>query len=244
MKRNIFKVFLNKFFEYPLWIKEAIYFEMWKDMEKSLCDDLVLNHAGKIFALNVPTLTYAGTNELVNKSFAYDNNIYNFLKFASSGYSLVEISLNMFLSMEEISKLYLFCLDQKFIESPKEREIISIAGYISGEYFLNNGTITQEQLNEAITEQQNRNSIGHNKLIGQILVDMGFVTDRALSVALSLKSDARNRFVANPEIIPYSKPEISENELLKRQIFDLKNENKFLKQTMAQIVETVNSNDI
>ena len=248
MKRNIFKVFLNKFFEYPLWIKQAIYFEMWNDMRKNLCEESVLNRAENIFALHVPTLTFEGRNELLNKSFCYDSNVYNFLKFVSSGYSLVEISLNMFLSMEEISKLYLMCLNQKFIETPHENEIVSLAGYIAGkyltgEYFLNNGSITQEQLDETISEQQNSNSIGNSKFIGQILVDKGYITNETLSVALAIKSDAANRFVANPEIIPYSKPEVSENAILKRQIADLKNENKLLKSTMAKIIDTVKNND-
>ena len=248
MKRNIFKVFLNKFFEYPLWIKMAIYHEMSKDIKANLCDNLISNNPKKIFALNVPVLTYSGRVELLNKSFKFDNNIYNFLKFVSNGYNLLEISLNMFLSMEEVSKLYLFCLEQKFIEEPEEKEITALAGYIAGkfltgEYFLNNGSISKEQLNAAMTEQQNCNSIGNNKKIGQILVENKAITGEALTIALSVKSEARNRFVVDPEIIPYSKSATSDMDILKKQVSDLKNENDLLKKTMVKIIETENSHD-
>ena len=249
MKRNVFKLFINKFLEYPLWIKQAVYYEISQDMKRNNCENYIIGHAGEIFALYKPILTYQGQNILQSKEPVLDSNIYNFLKFVHSGYSILEIALNMFLSMEEISKLFVFCINQEFLEKPKSNEILSLSGFIAGkfltgEYFLNNGTITREQLELAINEYQKDIKKGKKKFFGEILTECGFVPKETIKLLFAIKSDAAKRFVMNPENLPNSKQELSEIDKLKNELKSLKDENLALKKTMGKIVNAVKNYDI
>ena len=61
---------------------------------------------------------------------------------------MLEISVNTFLSMEEVAKYYELCLEQNFIKVPESKEIHAMAGYIAGkfrtgEYFKQKGVISK-----------------------------------------------------------------------------------------------------
>ena len=249
MKRNIFKLFLNKFMAYPLWVKQVVYYRLWQNMKENTCDRYIIKYPEKILAIHIPTLTFQGKQELWDKAGGLDNNIYNFLKFSHNGYTVLEISLNMFLSLEEISKLYIFCMEQNLIEAPKEPEILSMAEFIAGkirtgEYFLQNDAIDIGQLDVALAEQRRQADRGEHVLIGKILVNMGFLTEKSVKTLFRLKADAKKRFVINPELLPDSNATIKNVDKLEEEIKQLKKENQALKETMSTIVNAVKSYDI
>lgn len=249
MKRNIFKLFLNKFLAYPLWIKQVVYYRLWQNMQENECDRFIIKNADGILSLHIPTLTFQGKQELWDKKGGLDSNIYNFLKYSHNGYTILEIALNMFLSVEEVSKLYLFCIEQNLIEKPENIEIQAMAEFISGkirtgEYFLLNGSIDQYQLDMALAEQRNFQDNGEHILIGKIFVRMGYLTEEVVKTTFKLKSDAKKRFVINPDQLPDSNEEVRDYDKLEAENKQLKKENKALKQAMASIVNTVKNYDI
>ncbi len=249
MKRNIFKLFLNKFLAYPLWIKQVVFFRLYQNMKENYCERYIINNADKIFSMNIPTLTFQGKNELWDKASGLDSNIYNFLKYVHDGYSILEISLNMFMSVEEIAKLYIFCLEQNYIEAPDSEEVYAMAGFIAGkfptgDYFLKNGSITIDQLDIAIAEQKKNADRGQHELIGKVLVKMGFLTEETVKTLFRLKADSRKRFVINPDMLPDSNGEVKNIKKLEDEIKALKDENKALKKTMAKIIDVVKNYDI
>ena len=249
MKRNIFKLFLNKFLAYPLWVKQVVFYRLWQNMKENNCENYVINSADKLLALHIPTLTFQGKQELWDKSSGLDSNIYNFLKYSHSGYSLLEIALNMFMSIEETSKLYIFCLEQNYIEAPENDEIYVTAGFISGkfpigDYFLKLGKITEEQLEAAIDEQKNRNAQGEKILLGRLLTEKNYIEEKDLKLIFKLKTDSKKRFVINPEFIPENKEEINDIKKLEEEIKKLKEENSALKKVMSKIINTVKNYDI
>lgn len=248
VKRNIFKLFINKLLAYPLWVKQAVYYRLYQNMKENYCERYIVKNIDNIFSMHVPTLTFQGKNELWDKSGGLDSNIYNFLKFVHSEYTILEISLNMFMSIEEVAKLYIFCLEQNYIEAPHAEEIYAMAGFISGkfpvgDYFLKNGSITVEQLDAALAEQHRVQERGEKELIGKILVRLGFVTQESIKTLFKLKADARKRFVLDPAIYPDSEQSITDVKRLEDEVKALKNENNALKQTMARIIEMVKKYD-
>ena len=155
MKKNILDLFLEKVLNVPFWIKQVIYLKLSKEMKDTACETFLQEHTDEIFSTFVPTLTFKGKTELMERKCGLDNNIYNFLQGCANEYSMIEISVNTFLSMEEVAKYYELCLEQNFIKVPESKEIHAMAGYIAGkfrigEYFKQKGTITVDQLQQAI----------------------------------------------------------------------------------------------
>ncbi len=248
MKRNIFKLFLNKFLAYPLWVKQVVFYRLWQNMQEQNCDRFVINHPDKNFAMHIPTLTFRGKQELWDKKGGLDGNIYNFLKFSHDGYNILEIALNMFMSMEEVSKLYIFCYEQKLIELPEQIEVHAMAEFISGkittgEYFLKIGSIEQDQLDYALAEQHKTDDKNDHLLIGKIFVNLGYLTEATIKTVFKLKTDAKKRFVINPENLPDNKDDTKSIDKYKEEIQKLKDENKALKKAMTKIVNAVKTYD-
>ena len=177
-----------------------------------------------------------------------DNNIYNFLQGCANEYSMLEISVNTFLSMEEVAKYYELCLEQNFIKVPDSKEIHAMAGYIAGkfrvgEYFKQKGALTVDQLQQAILAHRSANEQGQPAKFGEILVALGFIKEEDLTALLLLKEEAKKRFILDYNTVP--KPETTyanDNQKYEEEIAALKDENLKLKRKMIQLLELVKRN--
>lgn len=248
MRKNIFELFLEKVLNIPLWIKQVIYLKLAKEMQNYNCEDFLRDHKQDIFSAFVPTLTFKGKTELMEHKCGLDNNIYNFLQGCANEYSMIEISVNTFLSMEEVAKYYELCLEQNFIKVPDSKEIHAMAGYIAGkfrvgEYFKQKGTLTVDQLQKAILAHRDEESSDDPKKFGEILVQLGYVSEGDLKAVLQLKEEAKKRFILDYNTVP--KPETTfsnENQKYEEEIAKLKDENLKLKRKMLQLLELVKRN--
>ena len=107
MRNNIFTLFLNKVLSVPFWIKQVMYLKLSDEMREFACEEFLRNSdRNDIFSTFVPTITFKGKTELAERKCGFDNNTYNFLRFCAEDLSMLEISVNTFLSMEEIAKYY------------------------------------------------------------------------------------------------------------------------------------------
>ena len=241
-------LFLEKVLSVPLWIKQVIYLRLEKEMQSFNCDEFLREHKEDIFSTFVPTLTFKGKTELTEHQCGLDTNIYNFLQGCANEYSLIEISINTFLSMEEVAKYYELCLEQNFIKIPDSKEIHAMAGYISGtfrigEYFKQRDTIDVDQLQKAILAHRDAQESGNPKKFGEILVELGFVTDNDLKALLVLKEEAKKRFILDYTTIPKSETTYTnENQKYEDEITKLKDENIKLKRKLLQLLELVKKN--
>ena len=234
---NLFENFLNKILNTPLWVKQIIYLKLSEQMKEYSCDKSINKEC--MFNAFCPTLTFKGKNELVERKCGFDGNTYNFLQYCEKGYSILEISVNSFLSMEETAKCYEFCLEQGFVEEPISKEIKALAEYISGktrlgEYLLSLGKLTQEQLDSALDIQKDKD----DKKLGEVLAELKYVSKEELKSIIILKDEAQKRFVLDYNSIPSSKSIYSdENKKYENEILLLKSENKKLKQQLHQLLE-------
>lgn len=249
MKKNILDLFLEKVLNVPLWIKQVIYLKLEREMIDMSCEDFLKNHPNDIFSTFVPTLTFKGKTELTERKCGLDNNIYNFLQGCANEYSMLEISVNTFLSMEEVAKYYELCLEQNFIKVPDSKEIHAMAGFIAGkfrigEYFKQRGTLTVDQLQKAILANRDAQESGNPKKFGQILIELGFVTEDDIKALVILKEEAKKRFILDYNTVP--KPEATftnDNQKYEEEIANLKDENLKLKRKMLQLLELVKRNN-
>lgn len=248
MKKNLFELFIGKLLAYPLWVKQAVYYRLYLDMQANYCERFIVKNADGIFALYVPTMTFKGKTELWERKFGLDTNIYNFLRLCGEGYNILEISLNTFLSVEEVAKHFIFCYEQGFIEKPEHDEVYAMGGFIAGkfrtgEYYKENGSITIDQLDEAIMTQRRLDDRMQHKLFGKILVELGFITEKNVKTLFTLKADAKRRFILDYSVVPKSELVQSEKEKLEAKINLLENENAALKRKMNNIHRMMRNDD-
>ena len=248
MKKNILDLFLEKVLDVPLWIKQVIYLKLEKEMKELSCDNFLKEHPNDIFSTFVPTLTFKGKTELTERKCGLDNNIYNFLQGCTNEYSMLEISVNTFLSMEEVAKYYELCLEQNFIKVPDSKEIHAMAGFIAGkfrtgEYFKQKGVLSVDQLQQAILANRDAQESGNPKKFGEILIELGFIKEDDIKALVILKEEAKKRFILDYNTVP--KPETTftnDNQKYEEEIANLKDENLKLKRKMLQLLELVKRN--
>ena len=248
MKKNILDLFLEKVLDVPLWIKQVIYLKLEKEMKELSCDNFLKEHPNDIFSTFVPTLTFKGKTELTERKCGLDNNIYNFLQGCANEYSMLEISVNTFLSMEEVAKYYELCLEQNFIKIPDSKEIHAMAGFIAGkfrigEYFKQKGVLSVDQLQQAILANRDAQESGNPKKFGEILIGLGFIKEDDIKALVILKEEAKKRFILDYNTVP--KPETTftnDNQKYEEEIANLKDENLKLKRKMLQLLELVKRN--
>ncbi len=244
MKKNIFNTFLSRIEDFPLWIKQIIFLKLSDDIKTQVCEKFLKENSEDIFSLYKPTLTFKGSEELKNKTCGLDLNIYNFLDYCENNSSILEISLNTFLSMEEVAKYFIFCVEQGYVEKAENIEIEAMAGFIAGkfrtgEYFRQKGTISDEQLEKAVDI-----SSKSNKKFAEILVDLGFITLDDVAAMLTIKEEAKKRFILDYNTVPQGKNEFcNKEEMYKKEISDLKTENEKLKKQISQLLEIIRKND-
>ena len=240
MKKNIFTTFLDKVEDFPVWIKQIICLKLSEDIKAQVCEKFLEENSDEIFSLYVPILTFKGSEEIKKRNTGLDANLYNFLSYCENGASVLEISLNTFLSMEEVAKYFIFCMEQGFVEKPENIEIEAMAGFISGkfrtgEYFAKKGLITCEQLEKAIDE-----SSKSEKKFAEILVDMGFITQEDVSSMLTFKEEAKRRFILDYNAVPKGQSEFCDKEeMYKNEIDELRAENEKLKKKISQLLDIV-----
>ena len=240
MKQGIFSVFLNRVESFPLWIKQIICLKLSEDIKAQVCEKFLRENSDNIFSLYKPVLTYKGREELKNRKSGLDSNLYNFLTYAESDASVLDISLNTFLSIEEVAKYFIFCMEQGYVEKPENIEIEAMAGFLAGkfrtgEYFAKKGTISQEHIDKAL-EHQSKSS----KKFAEILIDMGLITKDEVSAMLAFKEDSQKRFILDFNEVPKGREEFCDKEeMYKKDIEDLKAENKKLNKKISQLLEIV-----
>lgn len=226
-----------------------MYLKLADEMREQAFENMLQNNRDEIFATFVPTITFKGKTELSERKYGLDNNIYNFLQCCLNEYSMLEISVNTFLSMEEIAKYYELCLEQNFIKKPESLEIHAMAGYIAGkfrtgEYFKQKGVINVDQLQQAILAHKAAQESGNPKRFGEVMIELGLVTEEDLKAILILKDESKKRFILDYNTVP--KPETqfsSDNQKYEEEIAVLKDENIKLKRKMLQLLELVKRND-
>jgi hypothetical protein len=248
LKKNILNACTEKIAGFPLWVKQRIYLNLRKDLQNSGSLNFIEN-SNLNFSSYVPILTYKGTTELESRSGGYDTNIYNFLGYCKENYTLIEISLNTFLTIEEICKLFEFCIEQDLVRRPVANGISTITSYMSGklrlgEYFKRLGTITVEDLESAITEYKHKIQMGETPKFGEILRKLNLISENDLKSILQLKEESKQRFILDISNLPKVETvSQTERDKFEQEIKLLTDENTNLKIKLRQILNLVKRNE-
>ncbi len=244
MKKNTLDMFLQKVLNVPFWIKQVMFLKLSNEMKSHYCYEFLQNNEGNLFTTYVPILTFNGRMELEERKSGFDYNIYNFLQSCEDGLSIIEIASNTFLTMEEVAKIFEFCVEQTFVKTPEAKEISAMAGFIAGkfrlgEYYRRRGDLNVDELHNAIMTHENST----DKQFGEVLVNLGYVSENEMKTLLLLKEEAQKRFILDYNIVPKSGTAYSdESQQYKEEAEKLKEENKILKSKLVQLLAMVKKN--
>ncbi len=188
------------------------------------------------FATFRPILSDKGKCELNTKQSGFDSNIYNIFEYCDNGSSISDITLNTYLSMEEVANYFLFAVDEGYIQIPDNSQILNIAGFLAGkfrtgEYFMQDGIISEQQLDDAVLNYEHR-AKKHDKKFGQSLIELGLISQKQLDILLSIKEEAKKRFILDHNEVP----KITESKDYETIIRNLRNENQQLKERLNELL--------
>ncbi len=240
MTKSLFIGFMEKMLGFPLWIKQTIFLNLSKDLNDYLSDEFLDVKEGELFHVYKPILSEQGQNELLTKESKYDESIYSFLNCCTKGMSLIEIAIENNLTMEEVSKAFMFCKTSGLFSSAVPKLVAAIAGFLAGkyrtgEYFIRAGKMTIEQLDQVLNKQQEMNDAGQHVFIAELMVQMGCVRDIDVKSIIFMKQEAGKRFSLNPNEVPNITLE-KENYDIRVENTRLKEENEILRQKMDALL--------
>lgn len=239
MKKNILNNFIEKLKEFPLWIKQVIFLYLYQDLSKSLSDDFINRQEENLIHLYVPELSYIGKTELEERQKGLEPNVYEFLECLDEGMSIMEIALNNFWTLEEVCKYFLASMDIELLKAPIPTQIVAMAGFMAGryrtgEYFKRVGKINVDQLELTIRKQKELTEQGQKVKIAQVMIDLGFITQKDTESLIIIKEEARKRFILDSSIIPDG---VTANESkYVAEIDELKKQNTLLKAKLAKLL--------
>jgi hypothetical protein len=250
LTKNIFTVFLDKLMGFPLWVKQIIFLHLYQNLAKYLSEDFIKATEEDTFHVYVPILTFAGRNEMIDRKQGCDINIYNFLANAHDGLSMLEISMNNFWTMEEVAKNYMFCLEKEYVKPPTSCFVMAMAGFVAGkyrtgEYFKRIGKINVDQLEHTIVKQKELAQQGQNLKMAEIMISLGYITEKDTSSLLIIKEESQKRFILDIGILPKEAalpPKESDVKAYQDEINTLKEQNRVLKEQLGKILTFVKKN--
>ena len=178
MKRNIFLLFIQELTSLPLWVKQVILVYLRKDLESYLSDDLITMDEDKIFHIYRPTISKMGMEELDKKNEEYSDDIYSFLYDCANNLSILEMSIEKKYSMEDISKLFMFAYNNKYIKQEIPVQVLAIAMFIAGEcmtgeYFQKSGNYQKNKLKLFLVNKMNKKSMETIQNLQNLWLRMG-----------------------------------------------------------------------
>lgn len=249
LTKNILEIFLDKLLEFPLWVKQIIYLRLYRNLSLSLSEDFIQTKEEHIFNLYIPVLSFVGRTELNERKGELDSGIYNFLANADEGLNMLEISMNNFWTMEEVAKNYIFCLEQNYVKRPESSHVYAMAGFMAGklrtgEYFKRIGKINVDQLEQTILKQNEYAAQKKPRKMAEIMISLGFITEKDTSSLLTIKEEAKKRFILDSSIVPKEISDGIQNvKNYQVEIDKLTEQNTLLKAQLTKILALVKKND-
>lgn len=240
LKKSIFNYFLEKLLSFPLSVKQIVFSVLLNDLRKYVSEDLLLADIDENFYNFRPQLTKKGEDELNERNLGFDQNIYSFLECCQNNLSITEISVNKFFTVEEITKFFIFSVEQELIAKTFSPKIKAMAGFLAGkyrigEYFLNCGKITDEQIKEIVEIQRNTVQSGQYVMFAELLLQKGYISEKDIQSIFLLKSEANKRFFLDINTVS-DFPASNENINAESTISILKDENDVLKKKLNQLL--------
>ncbi len=194
------ELFLNNIYALPLWVRQVVYLKTEQKLTEELDDFLELLSPKEPLQFVVPRITFKGKRELEERVNNFSEQFYIFLENAKDKFDIFEITLRNFWTLSETSAIFVRAIEKEYIEIPScERNYVIIqflANKIrTGELLKRLGKIDVMQLENAIREQKRKAESGSNMRIADVMIELGYITEKDVKIILLFKEESKKRFI-------------------------------------------------
>ncbi len=194
------ELFLNNIYALPLWVRQVVYLKTEQKLTEELDDFLELLSPKEPLQFVVPRITFKGKRELEERVNNFSEQFYIFLENAKDNFDIFEITLRNFWTLSETSAIFVRAIEKEYIEIPScERNYVIIqflANKIrTGELLKRLGKIDVMQLENAIREQKRKAESGSNMRIADVMIELGYITEKDVKIILLFKEESKKRFI-------------------------------------------------
>lgn len=197
-----FESLLNHLHNLPLWIKQVVYAELKGDLESSAAR-LTLEYINRddTLQLYTPQITFLGRKELETRARGLSPTTYKFLEGADASLRILDISIRNSWTLETCALQLLASMDQELVSPPRSAIINGTAQYLGnrirlGEYLIKLNKITIDQLDQALrTQKYIEQSIGERTGLAEVLINLGYITQKDTESILFLKEESKKRYI-------------------------------------------------
>lgn len=170
---------------------------------------------------------------------------YTFYKCVQNGNDLFEITLANYWTFTQTCSLFVRSIELQYVNIPENESIISIAQFMAGkirtgEMLKRLGKIDVMQLEKAIRVQKERNEQNKPVKMAELMIELGYITEKDVKILLAFKDDAKKRFVMGIGFSLVKPRDEQETQILVRgmqkEIKRLDEENRILKSRLRKIL--------
>ncbi|MDO5437624.1 MAG: hypothetical protein Q4F80_05450, partial [bacterium] len=199
-QQPISELFLNNIDVLPLWVKQVLYLKTRDKLREELAEFLDILVVDNLIQYYIPKLTFAGKTELAAREKRLPDEFYTFYQGCAEGHDLFEITLANYWTFQQTCSIFVRSIELQFINIPEDDSVISIAQFMAGkirtgEMMKRLNKIDVMQLEKAIRIQKTRNEEGNPVKMAELMIELGFITEKDVKILLAFKDDAKKRFV-------------------------------------------------
>ena len=176
------ELFLNNIYALPLWVRQVVYLKTEQMLSDELDNFLDLLSPKEPLQFLVPVLTFKGKRELEERKNNFSEQFYVFLENCKDGFDIFEITLRNFWTLSETASIFVRAVEKEYIEIPKC-------------VLKRLGKIDVIQLENAIREQKKKAEEGINTRIADIMIELGYITEKDVKIILLFKEESKKRFI-------------------------------------------------
>ena len=241
----ISELFLHNIDVLPLWVKQVLYLKTRDKLREELAEFLDVLVTDNLMQYYVPKLTFAGRTELETREKRLPEEFYTFYKCVQNGNDLFEITLANYWTFTQTCSLFVRSIELQYVNIPENESIISIAQFMAGkirtgEMLKRLGKIDVLQLEKAIRIQKERNEQNKPVKMAELMIELGYITEKDVKILLAFKDDAKKRFVMGIGFSLVKPRDEQETQTLVRgmqkEIKRLDEENRILKSRLRKIL--------
>lgn len=239
------ELFLNNIYALPLWVRQVVYLKTEQRLSEELDDFLELLSPKEPLQFLVPELTFKGKRELEERAHNFSEQFYVFLENCKDGFDIFEITLRNFWTLSETAGIFVRAVEKEYIEIPSCESNYVIIQFLAnkirtGELLKRLGKIDVIQLENAIREQKKRAEAGNNTRIADVMIELGYITEKDVKIILLFKDESKKRFIMSLGLAslkmdnPATVSQVYQN--MQKELKRLEQENRILKARLKKLL--------
>jgi hypothetical protein len=199
-----FEFIMSQLNTLPLWVKQALYLQFGRELEKAFT---LLNIGEQsdedILQFHIPQVTALGNAAAKQRDGQFSDELILLLKLAQQGKNVMNLCAAAQWSLAQTCQLMMEAIDKQLMLPPQSTKSYGSMAYLSGrirlgEYLVQIGRITLEQLDEALRAQHYISEVlGEKAKLADILINLGTIKKRECESILFLKEESKKTFSRN-----------------------------------------------